>query len=426
MRVQSHKVAPASVPPSAVPPYQGGIEGGRSSSGAALSHSKNLPRPLLSKERRKVGDHKGLVPIGVKPSLGAEERSAQRTLREVGRPRALTMVELLVVITIIVVLFSSIFVASHRLLDSARGTNTRALLQVVSDAVEQFAREQKSNPTIAKAVQPSGTPPKPYAYTERYGEYPPDDLEVFTPVGVPGWTASTAVGGWSLAPNKASIFPALTATAKWPHMHFDTHGDTTKDPLEHRDLAALIVAIETLGNESKVLLDRVPDRNRTSGPVDMNGAALIFLDRSPQGDPNVGKWDVNDLQIRYIVDDWGVPLSYFATRDWVKPAAVGADLKASSNHPKWREASTQFVRMNKGLPVIMSYGPNGKEQQSEEWMHRKGDGSGGEGLAEASLVGDYIDNTEDHKINHPLNEDNVYLDPDLKERLAKGPVVAKP
>ena len=128
-------------------------------------------------------------------------------------------------------------------------------------------------------------------------------------------------------------------------------------------------------------------------------------------------WIAEDYQIRYIVDGWGVPISYLAQRDFKtsNPAKT-----ISSNHPDWNKASTEIIRLNRGQPIIMSYGPNGKDQLTQEWMETQpGSSTTGNSImiAKASLVGDFGD---DRKINHPLNEDNVYFDPSLKERLAKG------
>jgi hypothetical protein len=203
-------------------------------------------------------------------------------------------------------------------------------------------------------------------------------------------------------------------------MGYYRSNDPMRDPMEHRDLAALIVAIETHGDSSKAILDRIPDRNRTAGPLDDDDKPAIFLNRPKPGqDPSSGGWDPwDDLQIRYIVDDWGVPISYFAVRDHRsdEPQQTTDRLK-SSNHDRWREASSWFIRANRGLPVVMSYGPSGKDQLTQEMME---DASRGGGPAAASLVGDYSDNDLDRKINHPLNADNVYINAELKERLAEG------
>ena len=70
--------------------------------------------------------------------------------------------------------------------------------------------------------------------------------------------------------------------------------------------------------------------------------------------------------------------------------------------------------MNGGQPIIMSYGPNGKDQLTKDAM---------EPNAIASLVGDFeeeVPGKPHHVIDNPLNDDNVYSNPALKEKLAKG------
>jgi prepilin-type N-terminal cleavage/methylation domain-containing protein len=308
--------------------------------------------------------------------------------------RGLTMVELLIVIIVIGVLMSAILVAASGLINKSKTNNTRAMLQVVSDAVEQFKRDQTSRPTIASAKQGSAS------YVTRYGPYPPDELEVFA-TGLPGTTAG------SLAPGRAAITLASGSLAFEP-MRFYKDG-TDKDHVEHRDMMALTLAIDLFSDAASAILDRIPDRNRTPGPLAATGNPAIFLDRP---DPATGRlngtWDPGDWQIRYLVDDWGNPISYLSQRDWVEGAATNVE---SSNRESWNEASTEFVRLNGGQPVIMSYGPDGKDQLTKDEM---------EPNAKASLVGDFETVTGFEGVDHPLNDDNVYANPTFREKLAKG------
>lgn len=321
---------------------------------------------------------------------------------------AFTLVELLVVIAIITILASGLVVATTSVLNKARATNTQAVLEVVSDAIESFKREQLDHPRITRAIQGSGS--NKVTYKNRYGLFPPDELEVYTSLGLPG---SKPPGG-SLAGNN-NIVPGPESTS-WGPMRYYQNGIVEEDALEHRDLLALITAIELYSEAGAAALSKLPSRNRTAGPVDAKGDPSLFLDRAFDTAPN-GAWDAEDFQIRYIVDGWGVPISYLAQRDFKKNNPTKT---ISSNHPDWNEASTEIIRLNRGQPVIMSYGPNGKDQLTREWMETQpGSSTTGKSIAiaKASLVGDFMD---DRKINHPLNEDNVYLDPSLKERLAKG------
>ena len=129
----------------------------------------------------------------------------------------------------------------------------------------------------------------------------------------------------------------------------------------------------------------------------------------PTTDPSTHNdiFDAYDLQIRYIIDDWGNPISYMTQRNW-EPLPASPD--PSTNHPSWSEASAEFVRLNGGQPVIFSYGPDGEEQLTAEAMGTDGD---------ASLVGDFAYEA-DGMINNPMNADNLYADPTLAEKLPRA------
>jgi len=334
--------------------------------------------------------------------------------------RALTLVELLIVIVVIGILVSAILVASSGFINKGRANNTQAVLQIVADAAEDFKREQAAKPTITRAKQtknPSLGKQDPAVtsvlYTDRYGLYPPDELEVFSSIGLPGSTGGIPPSR-TLAPGGAEVSPP----PPWDAMRFYKDGvDATKDALENRDQAAMILAIETLSESASAILDRIPDRNRTPGPL-KDGTPALFLDRVDRatGTPN-RTWDANDHQIRLIVDDWGNPISYFSERDWQDPS-VNLNFKPiqSRNHDNWNRASTEIIRLNGGQPVIFSYGPNGKDQLTKDVMGATG---------AATLMGDMHPATPgpddaEYIIDNPFNDDNVYSNPALKEKLAKG------
>lgn len=308
---------------------------------------------------------------------------------------------------IIVILISAVLVATSTLVNKAKVSNTKAMLTIVRDAVEQFRREQTAKPTIARASQPPAVAGNPrIRYVDRFGHYPPDELEVFTPVGLPG----SGPSGGTLAPGGAEMFPAPTTNGGYNAMMFYTKGlPEAQQPMEHRDLVAMIVAIQTLGDASSAILDGIQDRYWFA-PLDMQPpppTPSVFLDYpDPTTDPPTRNdiCDAYDLQIRYIIDDWGSPISYMTQRNGALPGSPGA----STNHSSWSEASTEFVRLNGGQPVIFSYGPDGEEQLTREAMRTGGD---------ASLVGDFAN---DGMINNPMNADNLYADPTLAEKLPRA------
>jgi type II secretory pathway pseudopilin PulG len=315
---------------------------------------------------------------------------------------------MLIVIVVIGILLSAILVAGSGLVNKGRTSNTQAVLTVVAEAVEQFKRDQSAKPTIASASQGkpagAGDPNKlKIAYTDRYGPYPPDEIEVFTARGLPGSNPPGAAGQ-SLAPGRAQVVTAGGALPLTP-MQYYSQADPAANLAEHRDMLALVVAIETLSDTASSILDRIPDRNRTPGALEPDGDPAVFLDRN-----NDLKWDAGDLQIRHIVDDWGVPINYMAQRDWKDES--GYKPIESSNHSAWNEASTEIIRLNGGSPVLFSWGPNGKDQLTKDAMGND---------AKASLVGDFEEEPRHGVIDNPLNDDNVYANPAMREKLAKGP-----
>lgn len=323
------------------------------------------------------------------------------------RRSALTLVELLIVIVVIGILVSAILVASSGFINKGRANNTQSVLQIVADAVEEFKREQSAKPTITRANQlkrpdVGDLSKDKVLYSDRYGLYPPDELEVFTKEGLPGSQPPSR----TLAPGAAEAV-APGSSAPWGAMRFYKDGS---DALENRDQAAMILAIETLSESASAILDRIPDRNRTTGALNASSEPALFLDRNKDG-----KWDPNDHQIRLIVDDWGNPISYLAERFEQEESANFKPIP-STNHKDWNHVSGEIIRLNGGQPVIFSYGPNGKDQLSRDAMGANGT---------ATLMGDMHPTTpgpddQEHIIDNPLNADNVYANPALKEKLAKG------
>lgn len=314
---------------------------------------------------------------------------------------AFTLVELLVVMVIIAVLVGSVMVASSALIAKSKTANTQAMLTVVQQAVLEFADEQNENPTITRARQGAGNTKVKYA--DRYGPYPPDEVEVFVG-GIPG----ASPPGGSLAPNAALLFPEPDGAYK--PMKFAADLPLKERKFEFRDQVAMTVAIELYGDASASILGSIQNQYWKTLVDPATDTPLVFLDR---GDPPDGTWTLrgDDHQVRYLVDDWGVPITYMAQRDYQSGSAVLNII--SSNHKKWNEASTELIRLNRGQPIIMSYGPDGKEQLTLELMGTD---------AAVSLVGDFEEASAEgkHKIDHPLNADNIFPDPTLKERLAEG------
>lgn len=344
-----------------------------------------MTQPPKNRRRPRMHPGRGFAPRGV-------------TLR------GFTLVELLVVVVIIIALLAAVLVASSAVLGSARATGTRAMLQVVQEAVEEFRREQEARPSIARGLIQAGPPVR--RYRDRYGLYPPDELEVFAD------GPAMRPAPQSLAPGRAQIMPD---PIDYGPLRYYPQADPADQAKEFRDQVAMQIAIKTFGQASAAALDRLPDKNRKSVPRDAGGDPLVYLDRGipAAGTAPDGAFSESgiDLEVTYIVDDWGNPISYMSQRDWTEGNSL-----VSSNHPEWNEASTELIRLNKGLPLIFSYGADGAEQMTAEYMGT----SAGEPAA-VSLVGDFEEATDgNHRIDDPLNADNVYVDPDLTRILLEG------
>lgn len=323
-------------------------------------------------------------------------------LRARGRDRrsAFTMIELLVVMAIIAILAGAVVVGATFVVNKARSRQTESILGVVNMALEEFKREQTANPTLTRARQVGAN--GLLLYRDRYGLYPPDELEVFTKAGLPGATT-----GGTLAIGGATVVPGLTsAGTKYEPMTYYID-DPPEARREHRDVVAMVLAITMFGDASRSVLDDLPESNRVPSPrsADDSGKPGRFLDRDGNG-----TWEPEqDEELWHIKDGWGVPLSYYAQRDWREDPPAGMPNIPSGNHPDWNEASTEFITLNGGRPVIMSYGPNGKDQLKKAVVEKP---------EQESLL--HVDWETNHVIDGIYNKDNVYIDSGLSDRLFEG------
>lgn len=311
-------------------------------------------------------------------------------------PRAFTLIEMLVVIAIILILLGSVLVAGNSIITRTKIRNTRAVLLVVDAAIDEFHR-QKPSIIGARQNQIGGGKVR---YSKRYGGYPPDEVEMFTVSGLPQSTGGPPTGR-SLSVGQAEFHPPPTGGNYTP-MTFYTRGNPQSE-IEHRDLLAMVLAIDMYCEPAAMLLARVPDGNRWKGLFDPNGDPLQFLEDAGAAD---GTWNpVEDRQLPFgILDSWGQPLSYMAQRDYT---GTTSDIPSNNAVANWNKASTEMIRLNNGRPIIMSWGPDGKDQLTKEAQEDP----------TASLVGDWDDN---NKIDNAFNDDNVFLDENLNKKLAEG------
>jgi prepilin-type N-terminal cleavage/methylation domain-containing protein len=304
------------------------------------------------------------------------------------QPKAFTLIELLVVIGIISILVGIGITVAPGVLDANKASQTRAMMLTVEKAIDAFAEDAP----FSKIRQPANNPipPRPpfINYKDRYGDYPFDELDVAFDsmmTGLPGNGVDK-----SILPGNLTLSMDVDENTK------------------NANIKALLLAIRVGSPTGSEILDQIPNRFRIPGPPNE------FLDR-PTGPGPSGGFSANaqpeDVPLEIIVDAWGNPIEYYAVR-WYKPDLPEYHAPSDMTGDR-RRASLAFITdANEGKPLLVSYGPNGSEQSDDEASSAPG------------LLLDYwdtIDDTLEYKIDHPLNQDNVYIDESVKDRLANLP-----
>ncbi len=322
-------------------------------------------------------------------------RSNRANARSSLRP-GFTLIELMVVIGIIVVLIAAVVTGGSALMERARVSSTRATMEVVSTAIDQFAREE---PPLTKSRQRDGSN-NLFTYADRFGVYPPDALGLFSDEGLTGDSAT----GRSLAPGGATVVPDPTS-AQYPPLSYTRSEDLAPAELqlEHRDIAAMWLAIHLYSPAGREILSQIPKKHLAEGAIDSTGKPAQFLDRDGDGQWSGGG---DDLAIPWIVDEWGHPLAYYAHRSFNSANPSQTD---SENDPgEWSPASSAMIRINDGKPVLMSFGPDGDVQLSAEVLTSD---------PTVRLHRDWVDGA---KVDNEYNKDNIYVDASLRDRLLEG------
>lgn len=332
--------------------------------------------------------------IELRMRITASDRSMRLCVRRASsaglfRRGAFTLVEILVVVAIIVILLVSVVTLGGWAVRKGQSKNTEGMLRIVAEALEQFAADAP----LAAVKQPGGA--GQVTYVSRYGNYPADELEVYGS-GIPG-----ATQGRSLAPGGGVVVPD---SGEFQDMTFILGGAAPQ--YENRDIAAMLLAIELHSESAAQILSRVSEKHLVAVPVDAAGDPVQYLDRNGDGKYN----PKDDEGLRWLVDDWQVPVSYFAQRDFRAGATPSSNRQQDWS---WNEVSTRLVKMNGGAPVLMSWGPDGKDQRTPENQT----GSTAANIA-TDLLG--LDGSAPNRIDNPLNADNVYANPALAEKLAGG------
>lgn len=291
---------------------------------------------------------------------------------------AFTMIELLVVVAVIAILLGAIIAGGSALISKAKASDTRALFQTLALAVEQF----KDDAPTAKVT----------GYTARYANYPPDELEVFSADdGIP--------------PSGAN----LVGTGARLEDESDTALSSPLNAVEQRDVKAMVLAVRLFSAGAAEILDQVDERFRRQGQTAAGLAEYYDRDHS-------GSNDSFREPLIYYVDSWGTPIEYYATNLPGSSGTADVDTDNSPTSGSRRIASTAFVAANNGVPVFVSYGPDGEDQFAQDFI---------DSVGQTQLVWDFNDDyvgggALDRAINHKLNADNVYSSPDLAAKLANA------
>lgn len=270
------------------------------------------------------------------------------------------MIELLVVLGILALLMTAIVTVGRSVITDSKARETRGIMMIVDQAIQIFHEEAP-----LKRVR---------EYRDRYGDYPCDELEGFVGTG-----ANPGIPGTS-----TYIGPGSNSDLNIPNN------------VANRDLKAMILAIRLYSPAASAVLDKIDARYRR--PPDN---AEEFFDRN-----NNASADIDDEPLTTIVDAWKTPLSYFAIKDGTltpAPPDTNGDRLA---------AAAFLVKHNRGKPLLVSYGPNGRDQLSPDFYVN--------GKA-PDLVWDLAgqDDSTAGIIDNPLNDDNVYTDESIKERLTR-------
>lgn len=301
------------------------------------------------------------------------------------RRRGFTLIELMVVIAIIVLMLAMFFAVGQSVLTGGKERNTKAMMLLVESAINEF----HAAAPLAQYNAPGGVGGE---YVTRYGNYPPCELEVFTQTGLPSPPASVSIG--NLTPGAVGGGAQLSEDS--PSSGF---ADIT-----NRDIKAMLLAIRTFSVAGSEILDRIDSRYRRINDLADSfvapDRAVEYLDRDGNGNPDLG-----DTPLEILVDDWGQPIEYLSTRI-VQGAGLTTELPRQVMADAW-------VQSNNGVPVLMSYGPNGPDQFDSEFI---------DAVGPSDLVTDWTgdDDSEPDALDNPLNEDNVFLSDALKTKLIEG------
>jgi hypothetical protein len=281
------------------------------------------------------------------------------------------------VIAILAVLIGAVVAVTGSVMANAKTRQTKAVMLNLEQAIEQF----KEDAPLSRIKD----------YRDRYHGYPADELEPFMTSGADG--GIPAEGKTRIA-DRRSIAIGSDADLEMPTTGRDVGGRTA---VPAASIKAMALTIRLYSPAGAAILDEIsPKYRKAPGPEE-------FFDRNGNG-----QLDVGDEPLIYFVDAWGTPFDYFAA-DPVDKANAPSDPQEDR-----LKASEFLIKRNRGKPLLVSYGPDGPEQCASDFISEFG---------QTDLVADYKGgepyNGEPKVIDSPFNEDNIYLDETLEERLRK-------
>lgn len=204
-------------------------------------------------------------------------------------------------------------------------------------------------------------------FAERYGGYPPDELDAFLDIRDKNDTFTGK-----------RISRYVFQLADWPD--------------RYHDIRAMVAAIRLYSPKGAATLDRIGPRFKAN--FDLLKDDMKWWP-SPTGNTTTFNPE-SDEPLDIFIDGWGTPIEYYSTRS----------VPCDSSDKRAALAGILVDSFNNKRPVLMSYGPDGAEQQPDAGMVQSGEAQ--------RFVQDFAD---DNTINNSLNRDNVFSVPGLPEKL---------
>ncbi len=290
----------------------------------------------------------------------ATSNSRSLSIRSSGR--AFTLIEILVVVAVLAILIGMAFRGATAMTESAKVRETEGLLQALTQAIDAYKLEVGQSRAGGGAV------------AVLYNGSPPDDWRVFTFAG------ANLAGNVVKMVSGNPVLPDLTETRD------ATSGAmTSPNGRSHGDVRAMVLAMRLRSPKASEILDGINEKYR------VNEGNLFF-------NPGDG---TDPIPLTHYVDGWGTPIEYFSVCT-----------SATSTDPRER-AAFGIVHNSNVEAVLVSYGPNGPDQFTGDFFNDPAYG-------DTSVISDFnggCTNCTVGKIDHILNQDNIYSSETLKERM---------